>query len=120
MNCNSKINVIDLIDQHSLVTREAATLLISKILKHTCCDKIELSFEGVTFISRSFADQFHKAKIDLCENKQIELIVLSENDVYEMLKAVSKTQKEYVRDYQVIPKLSFTNRRSLINYLESL
>jgi len=94
MNCTHSILLTDFINQHSLITREAAQALI-EYAGDTACRQIELDFTGVDFISRSFADQFHKEKMRLWQtaSKEVEIVNACDN-VLEMLKAVSKTQDE--------------------------
>ena len=83
MNCLHPILVSEYFNQNNLVTREYATLLIEKVM-NAPCDVIELDFSNITFISRSFADQFHKEKVSLWESGKKEIHVINaERDVCE-------------------------------------
>jgi len=120
MKCTSQISVSNFFHKDSLVTREVASLLMKKI-SECPWEKVHVDFSGITFISRSFADQFHKEKIDLFENGEKEVICDNMlHDVKEMFKAVCKTQEAWDREYNLYPVLHFTTRRSLIDYLQSV
>ena len=120
MTCTHPILVSDYFNHHNLVTREYAILLIEKVT-NTPCDVIELDFSGISFISRSFADQFHKEKMHLWEIGKKEIIVINaEPDVCEMLKTVSKTQDSKNRVFEPYPHLQFQSRRFLKEYLFSV
>ena len=120
MNCAHPILVSDFFNHNNLVTRETAILLIEKAIS-THCSYIEIDFAGISFISRSFADQFHKEKLKSWEqcNKEI-VVVNAHHDVLEMFKAVSKTQHNEDRLFEEYPKVRFENRRSLKQYLYSI
>ena len=118
--CTHPILVSEYFNQHNLVTREYATLLIEK-LTDTPCGVIELDFSGISFISRSFADQFHKEKMHLLEIGKKEIAVINaEPDVWEMLKTVGKTQTSNNRVFEPYPHLQFQSRRFLKKYLFSV
>lgn len=89
----SEIKVTDILPP-TLDTRESATRLVN-ILKEEgkLNSKIEIDFSGVIFMSRSFADQFHK---DLYVDEQhLNLDIKNASfDVISMLRAVSNTQKK--------------------------
>lgn len=78
----------------TLDTRESASLLIIKIkqeLVSNSASKIILNFDGVDFMSRSFADQFYKEITS--DEFGIELTFSNINQtIRETLKIVSKTQ----------------------------
>jgi hypothetical protein len=118
--CTHPILVAEYFKNHNLVTREYATLLIEKATS-TLSGLIELDFSGISFVSRSFADQFHKEKINLWETEKKEIIVINtEPDVSEMLKTVSKTQSSNNRVFESYPHLQFQSRRFLKEYLFSV
>ena len=120
MDCTHPILVTEIFHHNSLVTREAAMLLIEKI-KASNCNSIEIDFLGITFISRSFADQFHKEKLKLwAAGEKTVLVKNVHNDVHLMLNAVSKTQIEKGRVFVEYPTFQFENRRSLKEYLMSI
>jgi len=95
-------------------------LLVEKVI-NTPCYYVEVDFSGISFISRSFADQFHKEKMKLWESGEREIsIINAQHDVWEMLKTVSKTQKVTDRQEQEYPVINFESRRSLKEYLLTL
>lgn len=88
----------------TLDTREAATRLV-KVIKEESknLNKLEIDFSGIIFMSRSFADQFHK---DLYTSEQsLDMVFKNASlDIIEMLRAVSNTQtkrKAFKKTYQV-------------------
>lgn len=87
----SEIKVTDILPS-TLDTRESATRLVSVIKEEGKSNsKIEINFSGTIFMSRSFADQFHK---DLYVNEQhIDIDIKNASfDIISMLRAVSNTQ----------------------------
>lgn len=120
MNCTHKIIVSEHYNRNSLVTREVAIALMSIVKSYPYYD-VEIDFSNIDFISRSFADQFHKEKIQLWESNDKNVVVINaHDDVLSMFQAVSKTQNAYGRSYSSYPLLNFQTRRSLKNYLESV
>ena len=100
----------------TLDTREGATRL-AEIIKADLAEdnKVELDFQGVIFMSRSFADQFHKDLLSGDHAVDLE-IKNAETGIIEMLEAVSKTQnsrKPINKSYKV---LSFNNLDKLRDY----
>lgn len=119
MNCNIQIKVSSLFPHDTLVTREVASLLFSYI-EDVACNYIEADFSDIFYISRSFADQFHKEKIKFWESRQKEIVVVNANDdVFKMFQAVSKTQNSS-RASQHIPIIQLTGRKTLKDFLQSL
>jgi predicted Zn-dependent peptidase len=55
-----------------------------------------VSFSGVEFISRSFADQFYKENVLFSKDKSFLTITDLNDDVKKMLEAVSRTQQPSV------------------------
>lgn len=100
----------------TLDTREGATRL-AEIIKADLADdnKVDLDFHGVIFMSRSFADQFHKDL--LSGNHAVDLeIKNAETGIIEMLETVSKTQnsrKAINKSYRI---LSFNSMDKLRDY----
>ena len=114
------ILVSEYFNHRNLVTREYAIMLIEKAT-NTPVGAIEFDFLGISFISRSFADQVHEEKMRLWETDKKEIIVVNaEPDVCEMLKTVGKTQNSNNRIFDRYPHLQFQSRRLLKEYLLSV
>lgn len=87
----SEIKLLDFFPT-TLDSREAATRLTDTVRAYSGDKQVELDFSGIEFMSRSFADQFHK---ELCLNEQdaFEIVIKNANgSIIQMLNAVSKTQ----------------------------
>ena len=114
------ISVIDILHHNNLVTRESAIALLSKVSDNSC-SSINLDFSGIYFISRSFADQFHKIKMELKTNESKEIIVTNAgNEVIQMLSAVSRTQSSKDRFSQESLQIHFENRKEFKAFLLAL
>lgn len=98
----------------TLDTRESASRLVDMIKKEGEC-KIELDFTGILFMSRSFADQFHKELYNY--DHSIDISIKNANvSILDMLQAVSNTQharKAIKKDYQL---LSYNNISKLEDF----
>lgn len=110
----SEIRVKDILPL-TLDSREAAIKLVSLVKEESAEHRVVLDFADIIFMSRSFADQFHK---ELYMDSTAFDIVIKNADfgIAEMLNVVSKTQKSrkaIKKDYQV---LSFTNLDKLEDY----
>ena len=69
-----------------------------------------VNFSDVVFMSRSFADEFHKQKMKLIDNlNDIIHIANAPKKVIEILQAVSKTQSNRNLNNQKIPVSRFSN-----------
>lgn len=120
MNNVHVISVKDHMAHTTLVTREAATSFMLQI-KKLPWNTIELDFSNIEFISRSFADQLHKEKIELWEANEKKVNVSNACEaVFQMLQAVSKTQNKPDRVIPDIEVLHFNDRKSLKAFLSSL
>lgn len=101
---------------NTLDTREGATRLVNLINDELADDvKVELDFQGIIFMSRSFADQFHK-DVNSYDNSIDLIIKNAEYGIIAMLDAVSKTQttrKAINKTYRI---LSFNNLNKLKDY----
>jgi hypothetical protein len=85
------------------------------------CQKIDLDFSNVEYISRSFADQFHADKIKLAIEQQKSIIVTNANEeVINMLQIVAKTQNKIYRGYSNLPVYKYSTWNQLENYLLSI
>jgi anti-anti-sigma regulatory factor len=114
-----KITVVDNFSS-TLNTREAATELVNLVSDFNSTE-IELDFSGVEFISRSFADQFHKDLEQLRSKKKNDIQILNASEpVIRMMQAVANTQHKTEREYVSLPALRFTDRKLLRDYLLSL
>lgn len=100
-------------------TREVA-LQIKKQIEESTCKHIELDFQDVEFISRSFADQMHKEKIELADKGILVVLVNASSSVMDMFRAVSNTQNAVDRQRQEIPVYKITNMDALSEYLYSI
>jgi hypothetical protein len=89
------MHIASIFKTNKLLTRESATDLF-KLIALKQASKIYVDFENINFISRSFADQFHKEKLSLLEatGKQVHL-TNHNNDVFAMFNVVSKTQTQH-------------------------
>jgi hypothetical protein len=100
-----------------LNTREAATELMNAV-RDSKCKHIEFDFSNVEFMSRSFADQFHKEKINLISDSEVLIEISNANEeVVNMLRTVANTQKKVKRDYFKLPVFKFSDTELLSNYL---
>lgn len=107
----------------TLDTRESASTLIEKFKSEYNCQLtsgIVLNFEGIDFMSRSFADQFHK---EITNNDfDIDLTFYNINDtIRETLRIVEKTQKSRVKsNTKKIVYFKFDSISKIENYLYSI
>ena len=105
---------------NSLNSREAVSIL-SENIEAPKFNPIELDFSGVEFMSRSFADQFHKEKIKWQEELNLQVDIVNANEeILEMLNAVSQTQDKRDRKIIDVPIFKFTNPELISNYLFSV
>lgn len=76
----------------TLDTRESASKLVDMIKEEGEC-KVELDFTDIIFMSRSFADQFHKELYSSDHTIDIS-IKNADVSILDMLRAVSNTQND--------------------------
>ncbi|WP_118193389.1 hypothetical protein [Albibacterium indicum] len=76
----------------TLDTREFASKLVDMIKEEGEC-KVELDFTDIIFMSRSFADQFHKELYSSDHTIDIS-IKNADVSILDMLRAVSNTQND--------------------------
>ncbi|MDD2982181.1 MAG: hypothetical protein PHQ74_02225 [Crocinitomicaceae bacterium] len=113
------INVFERLGE-TLNTRIAATSLF-EFVSEIKCDAVNFDFDQVVFMSRSFADQFHKDRMTLQgQNKVVIEICNAESNIREMLTTVASTQEKKDRYYRVLPVFTFTNDEKLEDYLLSI
>ena len=108
---------------NTLDTREASTRLFDFLDKsYNKASVVKLDFSSIQFMSRSFADQFHKERLRF-QTKNNCLIELKNADiqVIEILHAVSNTQKTRSSiDNSNISILTFSNPEQLEEYMFAL
>ncbi|PIQ15976.1 MAG: hypothetical protein COW67_05475 [Flavobacteriales bacterium CG18_big_fil_WC_8_21_14_2_50_32_9] len=103
-----------------LNTREAATELMNAV-RESKCKHIEFDFSNVEFMSRSFADQFHKERIRLQDELKAFVEISNANEqVINILRTVASTQNKSKRDYKILPIFKFSNNDLLEEYLLSV
>jgi hypothetical protein len=118
MNCQTIIQVAEILG-NTIHTRDAAKQLLSVVAADPCA-QTELDFSEVTYISRSFADQFHSDKLQLIASSQKQIIVTNANEeVVNMLQAVAKTQNKSYQNSS-LPVFKYSNWNQLENYLLSI
>lgn len=108
-------------EQGSLLnTREASSSLFNIISKNKGAE-IELDFTDVEFMSRSFADQFHKERMSFQEkeNSMVHLVNANE-EIIRILQAVSQTQNKRERKFISLPVFKFSDEKLLSDYLLSI
>lgn len=104
---------------HTLDSREAAIKLF-RLLPRDQKDII-LDFSAIVFMSRSFADQFHKESRKLLSDKHLHISILNApNQVIDILDAVAKTQKTKDRAAFNLPIYSFSKLDQLTGYLQAI
>ncbi len=106
----------------TLDTREAAMALFEDV-RILCSDnkKVTFDFDGVSFVSRSFADQFYKERTKLFEKyKCVSEIKDAEQHVFDMLQIVAKTQHSKNRDFIYYPVYVLESEQKLSDFLLSI
>jgi len=100
-----------------LNTREAAIHLANSIRSNPSAN-VELDFSGIDFMSRSFADQFHKEQIRLNSDLGVSFHFINANEeIINILNTVAKTQDKKEREFKSIPVYKFSNPQLLSDYL---
>ena len=119
MNCNATITVFELFGS-TIHTRQAATEVLQAVADNSS-SLVELDFENVDYISRSFADQFHANKMTLAKNQGKAIIVTNASEeVIRMFQAVASTQNKVDADYEKVPIYNYTDWKSLESFLLSV
>jgi hypothetical protein len=121
MLTEKNIKLFSFFDSSSLNTRDEAIKLFTFLANDNTADKLIYDFENISFISRSFADEFHKSLIFFTniENVSYELVNAA-SDIIEMLQAVSRTQNNEKRSFNNLPVYSFIDTTSLYKFLYSI
>lgn len=121
MTTEQIISVYSLFNSSTLDSRDEADFLLNKIQSNILSEKIIIDFSGIDFISRSFADQFHKEKMKLSSERNINIEVANaEVAIIEMLRAVSNTQSKTNREVSKFTSYSFRDTSSLFEYLQAI
>ena len=114
----AEIKILDFLNK-TLDTRESATRLFSQIkCLHSNCSKLEIDFSGIEFMSRSFADQFHKERILFQRNSNYNISFKNADyQTIDILNAVANTQtdrKPFITNYQLY---TFNDLKKMDNYI---
>lgn len=103
-----------------LNSREAASKLFN-IVKQQKADRFELDFNDIEFMSRSFADQFHKERTLFEKSNDVVIEILNANEeIIKMLKTVARTQNKTKRAFVKLPVFKYSNAELLSDYLLSV
>jgi len=103
----------------TLNTREATNELFKNVdFNTTSC--IQLDFDKVEFMSRSFADEFYKRRAFIESNNEITIsLVNMTDDVSKMLKAVTYTNQNSTPRSGKFNHIKFSSQEELSKYLLS-
>lgn len=119
MNCELILDVSVILGK-TLHTREAAQKLLD-VVANQSCDHVELDFFNVSYISRSFADQFYSEKLNLATTQQKSILVLNANEeVIRMLQTVARTQNKSDLQFNSMPVYKYSTWSQLESYLLSV
>lgn len=103
-----------------LNTREAATALFH-IVEEQRSTRVEFDFRHVEFMSRSFADQFHKERLKIKKENDLVIVISNANEeIRTILKTVAQTQNKSKRAYTILPVFQYTDTDMLSDYLLSV
>ena len=118
---HAEIKILPLVGK-TLDSRDEAEKLFEHLRDYcTQCGNLELDFSEVEFMSRSFADQFHKEKMEWTKDKN--LVVLIKNapsQVIEILQAVAKTQNARFYKGAKVQFYSFSKSDPLFSFLNAI
>lgn len=115
------IKLSEFFNSSSLNTRDEADKLFTFLLNDRISNKLFFDFDNINFISRSFADEFHKSLIYLTKIEHVTCELLnSDSNIIEILQAVSRTQNNDKRNRNNLPVFSFVESSSLYNFLATI
>ena len=98
--------------------RDSAALLFEHVVEGNC--EVVLNFEGVTFISRGFADELHQVRKRFQTERAIPVTIEHANgEVMAMLEAVARTQNGVVRPKTVSKVIRVSDTQGLEDLLLS-
>jgi hypothetical protein len=106
----------------TLHSRDKANALFEKLSsEYQDVAQIHLNFKDVQYMSRSFADGFHKAERKWISERQPQIFIEHVSlQVFEMLDAVSKTQKFQPQTFQEIESHTIESPEELEEFLAGL
>ncbi len=119
---NAVINIRELVG-NTLDSRDEARKLFSYLSdQYNHPQAVVFDFDAVDFMSRSFADEFHKLKMAWSAEQNCSVIEIENADVQiiDILQAVAKTQRSRELNNTDRVLLSFTNTEQLSEYLLSV
>ena len=120
MNCLTSIPVYQLLESTSIHTRDAANIILCAAETHPC-DEVVLDFSNISFISRSFADQFHKDKLEvITRTGKVIIVENASEEVIKMLQAVARTQVKTNRPVSQVPVYKYTDLISFEKFLVAI
>lgn len=117
------IGVLNILtNTETLDTRDQAMQLFDSLHGYCPqCSEIIFDFAGIEFMSRSFADQFHKERMKFQEEKNVKVFIENENSqIHDILNAVCKTQKLKVRKQHSFEFHSFFSREQVFQFVSTL
>lgn len=106
-----------------LHTRDQADQLFSALQNQwPCCSTFILDLADVSYMSRSFADQFHKLKMAWASKDGIQFeIHNASQQVLDILRAVATTQRVHMRKADdTIPVYSYSSQQQLMRLLQGM
>lgn len=103
-----------------LNSREAATMLLNYV-RDQKADRVEFDFSDVEFMSRSFADQFHKERYELQKSNGLIIEISNANEeIINILNTVERTQNKVKREFIKLPVFKYSDTDMLSDYLLSV
>ena len=119
MKNSIQINVIKELNS-ILNTREAATYLLN-IIREEDVKFVVFDFSGIEFMSRSFADQFHKESNDIQKKNYLAIQITNANEeIINILQTVARTQNKKERNFIKLPVYNYSDPEMLSDYLLSV
>ncbi len=115
------INILPNVNK-SLDTRDQAQILFESLSNHCPdCNDLVIDFSGIEFMSRSFADQFHKERINFQETRHIHVFIENEvSQIHAILNSVSKTQKNVQRKSNTFKFHSIFTKDQMAQFFNTL
>jgi hypothetical protein len=118
---HAEIKILPLFGK-TLDSRDEAIRLFAHLKEYcTICENLELDFSEVDFMSRSFADQFHKEKLEWIKNNNLVIKIKNvSTQIMEILQAVSKTQKSKIYCKADVSVYYYSESDSLFAFLNAI
>ena len=98
--------------RQALATRELARELAQCYREHNR-DYVRVDMSAVEFMSRSFADEIHKAKIDLANEGIVVELYNQKPEVAAVLRAVAHTQQVHLRPVAQLQPVHYTRLQAV-------